>query len=217
MKFIYIFILSNFLLITLHAQEERDQQPNVPGIKINSNRLYGKLIDKKSGKPVEAASVQVFLADSDSIVAGMLTKPNGDFSFPDIDAGQNIKIVISAIGYAPVEQTIGANESAVENKVNKDLGNIELETEAQVLGGVTVVSNKPVLELGIDRKVYNVAKNLSATGGTAIDVMKNIPSVKVDIDGNVQLRNTQPQISMDAPRYLRWTRYRQIISKRLNW
>ena len=51
---------------------------------------------------------------------------------------------------------------------------------------------------GIDRKVYNVAKNLSATGGTAIDVMKNIPSVKVDIDGNVQLRNTQPQIFIDG-------------------
>ena len=103
---------------------------------------------RKSGKPVEAASVQVLLADSDSIVAGMLTKPNGDFSFPDIDAGQNIKIVISAIGYAPVEQTIAANEAGMENKINKDLGNIELEMEAQVLGGVTVVSNKPVLELG---------------------------------------------------------------------
>lgn len=199
MKFLYILILSNFLLLTLHAQDERDQQPsNVPGIKINSNRLYGKLIDKKSGKPIEAASVQVLLADSDSVVTGMLSRPNGDFSFQDIGAGQHIKIVISAIGYAPVEQIIEANEAGMTDKLNKDLGNIELEMEAQVLSGVTVVSNKPVLELGIDRKVYNVAKSLTATGGTAIDVMKNIPSVKVDIDGNVQLRNTQPQIFIDG-------------------
>jgi outer membrane receptor protein involved in Fe transport len=200
MKFLYILLFSNFLYLSIQAQVERDQQPSpdVPGLKINSNRLYGKLIDKKTGKPIEAASVQVFLASSDSVITGMLSKPNGDFSFTDLNAGQDLKLVISAIGYTLYEQTIEAGGTGIRNKIDKDLGNIELEGEVQVLGGVTVVSNKPVLELGIDRKVYNVAKNLTAVGGTAIDVMKNIPSVKVDIDGNVQLRNTQPQIFIDG-------------------
>ena len=200
MKFFYISFLSNFLFLTIFAQEEREQHPasNIPGIKINSNRLYGKLVDKKTGKPIEAASVQVLLADQDSVITGMLSKPNGDFNFPDLSAGQDIKLVISAIGYVPLEQTIEANAAGSNNKIDKDLGNIELEADVQLLGGVTVVSNKPVLELGIDRKVYNVAKSLTATGGTAVDVMKNIPSLKVDIDGNVQLRNSPPQIFVDG-------------------
>ncbi|MGZ8524200.1 MAG: outer membrane beta-barrel protein [Chitinophagaceae bacterium] len=202
MKFFLIVLLLNLFFIATHAQIDREQQPapDIPGFQVKSSRLYGKLIDEKTGKPIEAASVQLFLADKDSIVTGMLSKPNGDFSFSDIPAGQKLKVVISAIGYEPVEQIIeiSLTDRGGDAKSDKDLGNIELEAHVQELGGVTVVSNKPVLELGIDRKVYNVAKSLVSTGGTAIDVLKNIPSVKVDIDGNVQLRNTSPQIFVDG-------------------
>lgn len=172
----------------------------MPGLQIQSSRLYGKLVDQKTGKPVEAASVQLFAADSDSIITGMLSKPNGDFSFSDIPAGTSFKVIISAIGYEPFEQTIEASGAGQGRnaKIDKDLGNIELEANVQVLGGVTVVSNKPIMELGVDRRVYNVAKSLTATGGSAVDVMKNIPGVKVDIDGNVELRNTSPQIFVDG-------------------
>lgn len=202
MKFFFVLLFLNLFFIATHAQIDREHQPasEIPGFQVKSNRLYGKLIDQKTGKPIEAASVQLFLADKDSIVTGMLSKPNGDFSFSDIPAGQKLKVVISAIGYEPLEQIIETSsaEQGRDAKSDKDLGNIELEENVQVLGGVTVVSNKPVLELGVDRKVYNVAKSLTSTGGTAIDVMKNIPSVKVDIDGNVQLRNTSPQIFVDG-------------------
>lgn len=157
------------------------------------------MIDKNTNKPISAASVQLFIADKDSIIAGMLSKPNGDFELLDIPANQNLKIVISAIGFEPYEQTIeGGTASRRSGNLEKDLGNIEMEPNVQVLGGVTIVSSKPVLELAVDRKVYNVAKSLTATGGTAIDVMKNIPSLKVDIDGNVQLRNSSPQIFVDG-------------------
>jgi hypothetical protein len=54
------------------------------------------------------------------------------------------------------------------------------------------------MELGIDRRVFNVEKNITSTGGTAVDVMKNIPSVTVDVEGNVQLRNASPQIFVDG-------------------
>ena len=55
-----------------------------------------------------------------------------------------------------------------------------------------------MLTLNIDRKVFNVEKSLTSVGGTAVDVMKNVPSVNVDIDGNVTLRNTAPQIFVDG-------------------
>ena len=82
MKFLFTFLFFNLLFLSVHAQIDREQQPSsdIPGFQIKSNRVYGKLIDAKTGKPVEAASVQLFLADNDSIVSGMLSKPNGDFS-----------------------------------------------------------------------------------------------------------------------------------------
>ena len=115
-------------------------------------------------------------------------------------ASQNYKVVISAVGYESIEQIIDVTTAKGNRNatIDKDLGNIMLQADVQELGGVTVVSNKPVLELGIDRKIYNVANSLTSTGGTAIDVMKNIPSLTVDIDGNVELRNSSPQIFIDG-------------------
>lgn len=62
---------------------------------------------------------------------------------------------------------------------------------------VTASSN-PGLRLGIDRKVFNVDKNIVSAGGTAVDVMKNVPSVSVDLDGNVTMRNNTPQVFVDG-------------------
>ncbi len=200
MRFFLIFPVFVSLCLDMHAQVERDQPPTAetPGLRINSSRLFGKLVDNKTGKGIEAASVQLYLDQSDSLIAGMLTKPNGDFSFEDIKGADSLRIVISAIGYEPVEQTIEFSRSGRSANFERDLGNIALSAKAKELGNVTVVSNRPALELGIDRKVYNVSKSLVSTGSTGIDVIRNIPSVSVDIDGNVTLRNSPPQIFIDG-------------------
>lgn len=84
------------------------------------------------------------------------------------------------------------------NAVDKDLGNIKLSEDAQSLEQVTVTASKPLITMGVDRKIYNVEKDISAQGGSATDVMKNVPSVQVDIDGNVTLRNSTPTIFVDG-------------------
>ena len=82
---------------------------------------------------------------------------------------------------------------------DKDLGNIKMEEDATNLGNVTVTSSaKPQFEMGIDRKVFNVDKNLTSTGQTATEIMKSIPSLNVDIDGNVTMRNATPTIFIDG-------------------
>jgi outer membrane receptor protein involved in Fe transport len=73
-----------------------------------------------------------------------------------------------------------------------------MQSTVKQLSTVTVSASRPALEMGIDRKFFNVDKSLTAAGGTAIDIMKNIPSVSVDIDGNVELRNSTPQIFVDG-------------------
>ena len=110
-----------------------------------------------------------------------------------------MKMEPAATGKAATDPS--AQMAAMSGMVNsfvKDLGNIQLNTEPRVLANVTVVSTTPGLKLDIDKKVFNVEKNIVSAGGTAVDVMRNVPSVQVDVDGNVKLRSAAPQIYVDG-------------------
>jgi len=158
-------------------------------------RLYGKIVDAKTNKGIEAASVQLFRAADHTLAGGMLTQPNGDFNIPDISTTDTFTLEITAIGYASQELTIFFSPGA---SAERDLGNIKLNADARLLNTVTGVGQRPALQMSIDRKSFDVGKSIVSTGGTAVDVMRNIPSVAVDVDGNVTLRNSPPQIFVDG-------------------
>lgn len=84
------------------------------------------------------------------------------------------------------------------DKIELDMGDIMLEPDATVLKEVDVVAEAPVFTTQIDRKVYNVEKDMSVKGGTALDAVKNIPTLNVDADGSVQLRNKNVTIYVDG-------------------
>jgi len=140
------------------------------------------------------------------IVTGMITKANGEFLLENVSVMGQYKLRVSVVGFKPYEQTVsfdlkpGANSdpSAMIGALDKDLGNIKIDIAEKVLENVTVTATKPGLSLGIDRKVFNVDKNLVSAGGTAVDIMRNIPSISVDLDGNVTMRNNAPQIFVDG-------------------
>jgi uncharacterized protein (UPF0212 family) len=141
----------------------------------------------------------------DVVVSGQLTKGNGDFSLENLPVMGQFKLKVSAIGFLPLEQAVkfdlnmnGGDFSKMLNNIDVDLGNIKLEVDAKQLDEVKVVGTKPFMQMGVDRKVFNVEKNLISTGQTASEMMKNIPGVDVDIDGNVTLRNASPTIFVDG-------------------
>ncbi len=211
MKFILLFTIAFFHSFTSWCQIDKEPIPENDNsvIRIASrNRVYGKVIDLQK-KPVESASVQIIttvkdpngLQTKDSTVAAMLTRPNGDFDFQNIPQSDSLQIVISVIGYGPHSEYISfeKNESGVGgNGQVKDVGNIVMVRQAQKLDAVTIVLDKPALQMGIDKKIFDVDKSLTSKGGTAVDIMKNIPSVSVDVDGNVELRNSSPTIFIDG-------------------
>ena len=186
------------------------------GANMNMGHFYGKIIDSSTNKPIEAASVQLIQNKLDTatkkrkdvVASGMLTTKKGEFSLENLPVMASYKLKISAIGYKTIEKKIAfemnmsgmksGDMSGMLNGVDKDLGNIKLDVDALQLQNVTVVSNKSALTMSIDRKVFNVEKNLTSVGGTAVDVMKNVPSLSVDIDGNVTMRNAAPQIFVDG-------------------
>ncbi len=186
---------------------------------MNIGHFYGKIVDNKSAKALEGVTVQlkgnkfdtVTKKMKEAILGTVITKANGDFSFENLSPFGNFKLTMTSIGFKKLEQTInfglkmpqggmaGGNMQQMLGMVDKDLGNIKLEEDATNLGNVTVTtSSKPQFEMGIDRKIYNVDKNLMGSGQTATELMRNIPALNVDIDGNVTLRNASPTIFIDG-------------------
>ncbi len=182
------------------------------GAAMNIGRFYGRIVDASTNKGIEAVSVQLIQSKfdtltrkrRDTIVNGMLTDKRGNFSFEGLAIAAAYRLKVTAIGFKEIDQKLsfdvrmGGDMSRALAGADKDLGNIKLEADAKTLENVVVTGSKPTMTAAIDRKVFNVEKNLNSTGGTAVDVMKNVPSLQVDIDGNVTLRNSSPQIYVDG-------------------
>lgn len=197
MQKIYLFITLFLLSMSAWAQAPAGPGGRMPmGM---TGHVYGKVIDP-DGKPVNYASVIVLQNRMDTLtkkmkeklLKGALTKGNGEFSLDDLPARGPLKLRITATGYKTVEQAVSFPP------FDKDLGNIKLAVSTTQLQGVTVAGTKPMMSMDVDKKVFNVEKNIVSAGGTALDVMKNVPSVNVDIDGNVTLRNAAPQLYIDG-------------------
>ena len=216
------------MIIMLSATAQFPGTGGKPGQQPPSmGRISGKITDT-SGAALNDVSVLLLQKKYDTVtkkskeilLSGVTTKNNGEFTFGDLPIFGPLKLKISATGFKPVEQTVSfqmkmnggsaqrpngndpsqamAAISSMAGAFDKDLGNIKLEVDTKQLQNLTVVSSKPAMTLDIDKKVFAVDKNLVSAGGTALDVMRNVPSVQVDIDGNVTLRNAAPQIYIEG-------------------
>ena len=145
-------------------------------------RINGRIVDSK-GKPVAYATVTLLRADS-TVVNGDLTGDDGSFNIAQTGAG-SFMLRVNLIGYA--EKFIPGIEISQQQPA-KNLGKVALTTTAQALDEVQIVGERAMVEMSVDKKVFNVDKNITATGGSASDVLQNVPSVSVDAEGNVSLR-----------------------------
>jgi len=190
----------------------------------NIGHIFGKVVDSM-GKPISEASVFVLQSKFDTttkktkevLLTGSTTKSNGEFNFEDLPL-MGVKLKITVVGFKEFQQPVaffdpskmpkpgqtgttpaqGTQMPSFPTSFDKDLGTLKLTADGSTLQGVTVTASSSALKLDIDKKVFNVEKNIVTAGGTALDVMRNVPSVQVDIDGNVKLRNAAPQIYVDG-------------------
>jgi len=182
-------------------------------------RAFGKVTDS-TGQPMAQASVILLKATMDPatkkrklvLLKGTETKANGEFDFEDLPIVTPMVARISATGYKTQDVNVmivpqqAADKPGAQNNnpmgnlpsFEKDLGAIKLASDIKELGSVVVKASAPAMKLELDKKVFNVDKNIVSTGGTAVDVMRNVPSVNVDIDGNVSLRGASPTIFVDG-------------------
>lgn len=176
---------------------------------MNIGHFYGKVVDENN-KGVGYATVQLYKMEFDTttksmkevLVTGQITEDNGDFSLEKLPVMGEFTLKISFIGYAELSQKVSfgfkPGGPMPSGGFDKDLGNIKLINSEQTLAEVTVTAEAAQTTLALDKKVYRVDKDASAVGGTAQDALKNVPSLSVDLDGNVSLRNGAPQIFVDG-------------------
>ncbi|GAO43394.1 outer membrane beta-barrel family protein [Flavihumibacter petaseus] len=157
-------------------------------------KIYGKVIDQKTGKALEAATITLTAPNgTDSVSGHSVTDKDGNFSIT-IAKTTRIKIEISAVGFEKQLERISLDETDKEYNAGKFL----MITDAANLAGVVVTAKKPAMTLAVDRRIFSADAAVTAKGGNAVDVMKNIPSLSVDVNGGVQLRNSTPQILVDG-------------------
>jgi outer membrane receptor protein involved in Fe transport len=163
-----------FALLFLMATKLASGQGNT------STKLSGNVVDSFSKKPVEYATIT--LIKSGKAVTGSVTNAKGNFEITYIPPG-TYTLTIEFIGYASYKK-----ENLVINNKPVLLGAIHLLQSGETLASVTVTSKAPIIENKIDKIVYNAANDVTSQGGVALDVLKKVPQVTVDIDGNVELQ-----------------------------
>jgi outer membrane receptor for ferrienterochelin and colicins len=146
-------------------------------------KVTGKVIEKTSRQPLEYATITLRLPNNPKAVSGGITNAKGEFSV-DINPGI-YDITVEFISFKPTEIK-GRN---IESNTN--IGTIPLTEDAAQLNEVVVRAEKTTVEIKLDKKVFNVGNDLMVKGGTVSDVLSNIPSVSVDVEGNVSLRGNE--------------------------
>lgn len=144
--------------------------------------ISGKVIEKGSNQPLEYATV-IFENAKSKQLSGGITDENGNFKF-EINAGNyNARAEFISFKNVVIPQK--------EFTSNTDLGTISMEADAAQLDDVVVIAEKSTVEIKLDKRVYNVGKDMMVKGGTVSDVLDNVPSVTVDAEGTVALRGNE--------------------------
>ena len=146
--------------------------------------ISGKVFDKSTNGPLEYATITLISKQSGKVITGTVADTKGVFGISNVPV-DTYMIKVEFIGY---EKMTKDNISITNDKRSVNLGTISLSPSMTSLQSVTIVGDKPVVENKIDKIVYNVSNDITSQGGAAIDVLKKVPQVTVDIDGNVELQ-----------------------------
>jgi outer membrane receptor protein involved in Fe transport len=153
-----------------------------PALAFAQGKVNGKLTDNKKNK-LGYATVTLLRPDS-TVVNGSLSDDNGNFELENIPYGNYI-LRINALG---VSTMFIGDVNLSEGKPVKNLGTVTLALSSKALDEVEITGEKSVMQMQVDKKVFNVDKNITTAGGSASEVLSNVPSVSVDVDGSVSLR-----------------------------
>ena len=174
---IRVFLLSTFAF---------SQWPGAGGKMPAIGVVNGSVMDSTSGLPIEYASISLVNMRSDEVVTGALSDKTGRFSIREVPLGR-YRAVVEFIGYATKEISPINIFPGEGGGIEQNIGNIQLQISSVNLAEVEVLGESQFIQT-IDKQIFTVGKNLAASGGSGEDVLNQVPTVAVDIDGNITLR-----------------------------
>ncbi len=177
MKYFVVLVVMVILQVSYVVNAQQQAQKDAP------YRVTGTLMDKSSGEPIQYATVTLLEKPDSIIVSGIITDEKGKFTIGAKHPGE-YTLRIKFIGYESFYKDIKLSEQ--DGLI--DLGRITVGSSSVTIGEVSVSAVDRSIDYEIDRKVVHVDKQYASLSGNAIDVLKNVPSIQVDIENNVAIR-----------------------------
>lgn len=175
-----------FLIINIQAIAQPGSRSGNAANMPADGVLTGFVYDKESGKPIEYANIALYTMRDSVLVNGAITTPDGKFNLAELPYGK-YRMTVNFIGF----ETFTVTDIMINPRQKVfDAGKIVLSAADMEVAEVEIIADRKHVEYKIDKKVINVSQDIVAAAGTVVDVLQNIPSVQVDIDGNVALRGT---------------------------
>ena len=147
--------------------------------------VKGRVVNKSTGEPMEYATVSALALPDSALVTGVITEPTGHFEL-QLEKGKYL-LKFQYMGFIVTNKVV----TLTGEKRTVDLGRIMLAPDEELLEEVEIVAEVSTYEMTLDKRVFNVGKDVSNTAGNAIEVLESIPAVSVDVEGNVSLRGDE--------------------------
>ena len=168
-KLIGNFLIPCFLFVSLQTYSQK-------------GNISGLIVDSATEQPVEYATISLLDNETHKTITGSVSNAQGLFKIQIVKAG-NVFILIEAIGFLPFQVSL----PLLDKSKSHDIGKIRLKQKISDLQGVTIIGGQKLIENRIDKMVFNAEKDLTSQGGVVTDILKKIPQISVDVDGNVEL------------------------------
>jgi len=180
MKTLFLLPIMLFSFLVLSLELSAQDQTSTKTL-----AFVGKVVDQATNLPLDYATISLYRLKDSTLIAGNVSDIKGNFS---IQAPIGVYYaVVDFLAYQT--QTINQiNPQAGQTRI--DLGTIALQSQATALDEIVVVAEKSQMELSLDKKIFNVGKDLASRGGSAADLLDNVPSIQVDVEGEVSLRGS---------------------------
>ena len=169
----YLLLALIFIVTTLSISAQPEKNITVTG----------KVIDQSSQQPLEYATIAFYSSSDNQLVTGGVTDENGNFELTLKSGIYNV-----TIEFMTFKKKTLSNQQLSSSK---DFGTISLEPSTEALDEVEIIAEKTTVEIQLDKKIYNIGKDLTTAGGTVSDALNNVPSVSVDVEGAISLRGNE--------------------------
>jgi outer membrane receptor protein involved in Fe transport len=180
-------------VLPLNAQTGRPSggqgRPGGDGPKPQIGRVVGRVLDAGTGDALPFASVVLLSARDSSVVEGVLSGDDGNFDMREVEVGRHV-LEIRFPGYLTSRSEPHMFSPRNPESLTWNVGDVSLEADITNLDEAVVIEQASVMEMKVDRRVFHVGSDLTNRGGNTTELLENIPSVAVDIDGNITLRGS---------------------------